>query len=255
MRTHGGHRRLPRRPVRRPVRLVAGLAVLGCLLAACGSAPSHRADADGGEHDWSYADPAAWTGECPTGHHQSPIDLTGATEEDLPDLVFDYVAAEPEVTDNGHTVLSTYAAGGTLEVDGTSYTLLQFHLHAPSEHTVDGRELAAELHLVHQSDEGEFAVVGVLVERGAANAAIEPVLSRQPGEVDPAGLLPASHRTFRYEGSLTTPPCTEGVHWMVMQEPISFSGAQIREFTALHPGSHRPVQPLGDRELVADATG
>lgn len=246
-------------------RLVGLLALVA--LSACSAdstTPEREPETSAAGHDWSYDDPAAWEGDCGTGTEQSPVDLTGATDEDLTDIAFDYDADHVTVSNNGHTVMATYPPGRSIEVDGKTYELLQFHLHAPSEHLVDGVEAAAELHLVHQAADGTLAVVGVLIEEGAAEPDIAALLEQippeegdevDPGAVDPAALLPASHRTWRYAGSLTTPPCTEGVQWMVMAEPVTWSAGQLAAFTDLYAGSHRPVQPLGDRMLVEDATG
>ncbi len=167
------------------------------------------------------------------------------------------------VSNTGHTLQAGYGSGSTIGVDGTRYDLIQFHFHTPSEHTIDGEHAAAELHLVHQ-DDGNLAVVGVLVEEGAASEAVAPVLEDPPdaeGEqrepetpVDAAGLLPEGHATFRYDGSLTTPPCSEGVRWMVMTEPVTWSAEQLTAFTDLYDGSNRPTQPLHDRVELLDST-
>ena len=168
------------------------------------------------------------------------------------------------VTNTGHTIQANYGTGSAIGIDGTWYDLLQFHFHTPSEHTIDGEQAAAELHLVHQDDDGNLAVVGVLVTEGEANAAVAPVLEdapdhegqqREPAtEVDADGLLPESHLTFRYDGSLTTPPCSEGVRWMVMTEPVTWSAEQLAAFTDLYDGSNRPVQPLNERVELVDST-
>ena len=232
--------------------------MLAVLVTGCSGDDSEGADS--AAHDWSYADVDAWGETCETGTEQSPIDLTGAAAEDLPDLALDYHASPAEVVDNGHTVQVNLADAGTLTRDGVTYSLAQFHFHAPSEHLRDGRPYAAELHLVHQAEDDALAVLGILVEEGAADAVIADVLAGVPDGADPAGiadvdvndLLPADHRTFRYDGSLTTPPCSEGVAWSVLQEPMTWSAEQIAEFAALHPDSHRPPQPLGDRVLQLD---
>jgi len=257
--------------VRPPAVLLVCLSSL-CLgsLVAC---TSDDTTADPGEdraaeHSWSYAEPAAWPSTCATGKQQSPVDLTGATGEDLADVTFDYVPGEVTVTNTGHTALAAYPPGSSIELDGVTYELVQFHVHAPSEHLVDGEEAAAELHLVHQAADGTLAVVGVLVAEGAASTSITPYLDAIPedvdtgtsagtsaGTVDAAGLLPESPLSWRYDGSLTTPPCTEGVHWTVMEEPVTWSADQIAAVTERYAGSHRPVQPLGVRELIADTTG
>jgi carbonic anhydrase len=252
--------------VRAPaVFLCLGSLCLGSLVACT----SDDTTADPGEdqvaeHSWSYAEPAAWPSTCATGKQQSPVDLTGATGEDLADVTFNYAPGEVTVTNTGHTALATYAPGSSIELDGVTYELVQFHVHAPSEHLVDGEEAAAELHLVHQAADGTLAVVGVLVTEGVASTSITPYLDAIPddvdaeasaGEIDAADLLPESPLSWRYDGSLTTPPCTEGVHWTVMEEPVTWSAEQIAAVAERYAGSHRPVQPLGERELVADTSG
>jgi carbonic anhydrase len=241
------------------------LVLLGALLVGCsGDDADEVDDADShGEHTWTYDDVDAWGETCATGVQQSPIDLADATTEDLPALELAYHASPAEVVDNGHTVQVDLEDGGTLTRDGVTYSLLQFHFHAPSEHLLDGVPYAAEMHLVHQAEDGALAVLGVLIEEGAADAVIADVLEHTPEEgarrpgvtaepVDVAALLPADHRTFRYDGSLTTPPCSEGVAWSVLQEPVTWSPEQVAEFADLHPGSHRPPQPIGDRVLLHD---
>ena len=257
-----------------PLRL-CGLVLLGGLLAGCAGddaeadAPVSPADAASETHDahdeghaWSYDDVDAWGETCASGTEQSPIDLADATEEDLADLELDYRAAPAQVVDNGHTIQADIEDGGTLTRDGVTYTLAQFHLHAPSEHLLDGEPYPAELHLVHQAEDGALAVLGVLVEEGDAHPVVADVLASAPeagadpiattAPIDVGTLLPADLRTFRYDGSLTTPPCSEGVAWSVLQEPMTWSAEQIAAFEERHPGSHRPPQPLGARALLHD---
>ena len=210
---------------------------------------------------------------CEAGTEQSPIDLTGAVEAsdaDLPDLTFDYHPSALALMDNGHTVQAAYDPGSTLVVDGETYELKQFHFHAHSEHTVDGKAAPLELHLVHarEDDQGvtHLAVVGVLIVEGAENPAYASVLDHLPTEVteepeavdgqtvDAAALLPTDRTFFHYEGSLTTPPCSEGVSWQVMTTPVELSAGQIAAFTARYDDDFRPVQPLGDRELEVSGT-
>ncbi len=239
---------------------------LSALTACSGDAPE-AAGEEVIEHPvehWSHEDPDAWGETCTTGTEQSPVDLTGATSEDLADIDFDYQPSEVVLSNTGHTIQAGYGSGSAIGVDGTWYDLVQFHFHAPSEHTIDGEQAAAELHLVHQDDDGNLAVVGVLVEEGDANDAVAPVLEDLPDDegeqtepetqVDADGLLPEEHLTFRYDGSLTTPPCSEGVRWMVMTSPVTWSSEQLAAFTGLYGGSNRPVQPLNDRVELVDST-
>ena len=201
---------------------------------------------------------------CASGKAQSPIDIAGAKAEDLANIAFDYKTSKLNILNNGHTVQVNYDPGSSIELDGTRYDLAQFHFHAPSEHSIAGKAADAELHLVHKSADGKLAVVGVLIEKGAENPAFATVWQNLPaeagepqtlaGEVDAAAMLPAEQMTYRYDGSLTTPPCSEGVEWNVMTTPIQMSEAQLAAFTALFEGNNRPVQPLGDRALVEDSS-
>jgi len=153
-------------------------------------------------------------------------------------------------------------SGNTIVVDGTLYELLQFHFHAPSEHTVAGASFAMELHLVHKSAGGGLAVVGVLLQQGAASASLAPVLTSIPVDIsvehdlsapiDLMQLLPADRRVYRYPGSLTTPPCSEGVKWILFTTPMDVDTAQAAAYTALYTGTNRPPQPRGARFLLQD---
>lgn len=222
---------------------------------------------------WTYTGdtgPAYW-GElspeyaaCATGTAQSPIDVDTVKEENLVNLAFNYNPSNVNIVNNGHTVEVVYDPGSFFSVDGEQYDLKQFHFHAPSEHTVDGQSAAIELHLVHESAKGNKAVVAVLINQGAANPAFAPVWRHLPAsesaettydvKVNAADLLPTDQTTFRYGGSLTTPPCSEGVNWFIMIRPIEMSAEQIAEFTAIYDGNNRPVQPLNGRTILADTT-
>lgn len=224
---------------------------------------------------WSYEGnrgPACWGAldeafsACADGAEQSPIDLaTGAAEGDYPAVAFDYGPRAGTVVNTGRTVQVNVDRGSGIMVGGTRYELLQFHFHHASEHTVVGARFPMELHLVHRSDAGDVAVVGVLLRDGAANETLAPIwahLPREagstaavPGMVRVAELLPETRTAWRYRGSLTTPPCTEGVSWIVMTEPVTLSAAQIAAFGALYPRNYRPLQPLGRRILGRDKGG
>ena len=217
-------------------------------------------EGQGGPAHWGSLDPAF--AACRLGARQSPIDLAGAETRDLADIVFDYAPSPVNVLNNGHTIQVNYAPGSGITVDGVRFELLQFHFHRRSEHTVDSAQLPMELHLVHRSHGGALAVVGVLLREGRANEALAPIWRHLPaapvpatlveGTVDADALLPVHRTTWRYGGSLTTPPCTEGVSWLVMTEPVALSAEQIRAFGAIFPDNYRPTQPLNDRRLERD---
>ena len=201
---------------------------------------------------------------CSAGIHQSPIDLVNPTPVELPPLVFNYQPVPLNIHNTGHTIQVTYPKGSWIEIDGTKYHLLQFHFHAPSEHTVAGHLYDMEMHLVHESENGVLAVIGVLIKSGSINTAFIPFWhylpsasgeSEQINEVilNAFDLLPSTKHTYRYNGSLTTPPCSEGVKWFVLTTPIEMSQSQIAAFKAIMSGNNRPVQPLNGRELLVDA--
>ena len=221
-------------------------------------------------HSWSYSGatgPEHW-GElkpeyaaCKAGHNQSPIDLTGAVVADLPALVFDYRPTELDLINNGHTLQLDHASGSTVTIDNRVYKLVQFHFHGPSEHIVDGSEHAMEAHLVHQSDDGQLTVLGILMDLGQSNPFIKTLWDVKPthGErttmehvkINVMDLLPADKSYFKYSGSLTTPPCTEGVNWIVFKTPVSVSSEQVKRFKDVFELSARPVQAMHSRSVLS----
>lgn len=211
---------------------------------------------------------------CGTGRAQSPIDIKNpAPGRDVPSLKLEFppstlrVAHHEHVADginNGHTVQVNYAGADTLAIGGDAYALVQYHFHNPSEHTLNGKHTPMEMHLVHKSSAGGLAVVGVFIEEGAHNKAFDPVWANLPTRkgvethypgisVDVDDLLPSTRTSYRYDGSLTTPPCSEGVKWIVMGTPIALSAQQIGAFTALIHDNNRPTQALNGRGVLTDA--
>jgi carbonic anhydrase len=238
--------------------------------AVVASSPGPSRAAGGAHPHWTYegkSGPERWGGlspdfaACARGKAQSPIDLGSAVPaEPLPELAFDYHPASAEVRNNGHTIEVSPRAAGTLRIGDATYRLQQFHFHHPSEHTVRGEAAPLEVHLVHRDDRGHLAVVGILVHPGEPNPALERVwsaLPRRSGEtrhleqVDLAALIPPNHAYWRYTGSLTTPPCTEGVTWIVMESPLSLEPGDVDAFAQLFPDNSRPVQPRNARHVAA----
>jgi carbonic anhydrase len=198
---------------------------------------------------------------CSAGVNQSPIDLGRFIEATLPPLRISYGPSGRDVTHTGHAIQVNAGPGSTLEVDGLTFRLLQFHFHAPGEHHLEGRTFPLEAHLVHQNEAGELAVIGVFFEAGAPNdllGLVIPSLPAGPGQqrplgsgLTPAGLLPADRDYIRYAGSLTTPPCSEGVRWLVMKRPMTASPAQIAALAdALGFANNRPTQPIRARPVL-----
>lgn len=202
---------------------------------------------------------------------QSPIDIhtADAIQARLPQLEFRYRRSTPlEVINTGSpdenaTVRAVVPSGaGRLRVGGVTSKLLQFHWHAPAEHLINGHQYPMEMHLVHQAQNGALSVVGIFIKQGKANKELAKIFRRLPQNnsdstsiraFDLTRLLPRSHRSFRYFGSLTTPPFTEGVRWAVLAQPLSFSEDQIEAFQALFPeGNAREVEPLNNRVVLTD---
>lgn len=255
------------------MKYVAGLTAAAIVFAGCGvdetetdAAPEAVQTQPAAEQQaWGYegeAGPESWGDlaqewqACEVGAEQSPIDImtAQATEADLSELQLDYGQASLQLEDTGYGPKATPAGEQGMVVGQDRYRLLQFHAHTPSEHTLNGTSYPMEVHFVHQNDAGELAVVGVMVEEGSANesyAAVTGALRQDQQSVtvqDLEALLPNDLSYYTYPGSLTTPPCTEGVRWIVLEKPITMSPDQLVPFR--EPGNtSRPVMPLGNREL------
>jgi carbonic anhydrase len=269
----------------KPERISGLVCVIAALLLASCSEPKTAADTHGDGHavHWGYEagiGPDDWSSmnlewhQCSGGRRQSPIDLTKATEFELPAAEL-HTPSEQEVEvlnqsgvirelDNGHTIQVNSNTGETLTVGDKTYALLQFHFHAPSEHTVDGEHFPMEMHFVYTAGDGTLAVVGLFIVEGAENSGIVPLWAQLPKAAGtettiqiPAGFDEAifpdvSTGFYHYVGSLTTPPCSEGVQWYVRTTPTQFSKDQIAEFKAHYDHNNRPLQALNSRALYLD---
>ena len=206
-----------------------------------------------GPGHWGELDPAY--ADCAEGRQQSPINLTVATRASLEELRFHYAPSALNVVDTGHTVQVNYDPGSYLTIGTRRYDLLQFHFHSPSEHTVAGKAYELEAHLVHRAPDMELAVVGIFMAVSNENPLIQLLLDNLPPQgnantgdtIDVSALIPSTTAYFAYAGSLTTPPCSERVRWIILQTPMPVSAAQVGAFTARFPRNARPVQPLNDR--------
>ncbi len=236
--------------------------------AAAGHAPVKKSAAKipGHAAHWGYqgdAGPQSWGrlkpefAKCASGERQSPIDIRDGMKLQLDPVQFDYRPSHFRVIDNGHTVQVNVAGGNAIETMGRRYSLVQFHFHRPSEERIDGRQFDMVAHLVHKDIEGRLAVVAVLLEQGSAHPLVQSVWNNLPlekGEEVPAktmldlnALLPTERNYFTYMGSLTTPPCSEGVLWMVLKQPVQISMEQAGIFARLYPMNARPVQAASGR--------
>lgn len=196
---------------------------------------------------------------CKEGHQQSPIDISSATIASLPAIKVDYKSTPLDILNNGHAIQVNYSAGSSISVAGKKYNLLQFHFHSPSEHTIGGKAHDMVAHLVHKADDGQLAVIGIMIDGGGPeNPFISKLWSAFPSasgdhntpegvEINVAGLLPKDLNHFNYSGSLTTPPCSEGVNWFVLSAPVQVSDAQLQQFRNSIFHDARPVQPVNGR--------
>jgi carbonic anhydrase len=229
---------------------------------------STSAVAGEGAPHWGYGgaeNPTQWGSlskdfaVCESGRDQSPINIKDAVEGNPAKINFDYKSSPLVVVNNGHTIQVNYAQGSSITINGEKFSLLQFHFHTPSEHNINDKASAMELHLVHRSESGQLAVVGVMLTKGKANSLIEEVWKNIPNTgktstvsdlmINATNLLPRSKAYFSYAGSLTTPPCSEGVKWNVFVEPITVSDEQVEVFEKIYQVDARPIQSTNGRDI------
>lgn len=220
-------------------------------------------------HHWSYegADgPVHWgdldkaSQVCSIGAQQSPIDIEKTIRAELPALKINWAGAPETIVNNGHTIQLDAAPGSTLKLGDDEYKLLQFHFHHPSEHLINGKSYPMEVHFVHQNAAGGLAVIGVLMEAGGANAAFNKLVGTMPktaggkekadAAIDPNKFLPEKLTYYRYPGSLTTPPCSETVEWLLLTEPVKVGDADIAAFAKLYEMNARPAQKANRRAVL-----
>jgi carbonic anhydrase len=236
-------------------------------IAACPLCTTIGVAAEG--HHWSYegeTGPDKWGGldtanaTCSIGSQQSPVDIIGTVSAQQPQLKIDWKRPDT-IVNNGHTIQLNLSQGGTLQVGDRNFKLVQFHFHHPSEHLVAGKRFAMEVHFVHAAEGGGLAVVGAMLVAGAANTSFNKIISTMPqaegppaaadAGIDPAQLLPAGRGYYHYQGSLTTPPCSETVDWHVLTQPVEAAEADIASFGKLFPMNARPVQKLDRRFILS----
>ena len=243
---------------------VAGLAMCPTCLGTVGalaSGPTGRPwgyDGEEGPAYWGDLSPEYRI--CELGLQQSPIDLTAGISANAGSVAVSWRSVPLNLVNTGHTLQVNCEAGSDITLDSARFDLVQFHFHHPSEHLVNGVAYDMEAHFVHADQHGRFVVLGVFLTAGRPNAALAPIWQAMPREagqtveqptlLTPVDLLPARRGFFRYYGSLTTPPCSERVTWVVFAQPVEASDAQIRQFAALFPNNARPVQPLNRRFLL-----
>ncbi|MGB3642024.1 MAG: carbonic anhydrase [Rivularia sp. (in: cyanobacteria)] len=248
--------------------LFAATGIAASSLFGCNSLTS--ATKEKGKSSWGYIGekgPENWGTlsedfyACQSGASQSPVNLQSAVDADLPPLKINYKDTPLRIINNGHTIKVNYQPESILTLDGEPYELLQFHFHHPSEHKVDGVALPMELHLVHKNKKGDLAVVGVFLKKGESNPTLQKIWRSLPIKenreqtvsnvnINAADLLPENKDYYRYFGSLTTPPCSETVNWIVLKEPVEISLQQVKKFAQIFPMNARPVQIVKRRFLL-----
>ncbi|MBY0572726.1 MAG: carbonic anhydrase family protein [Undibacterium sp.] len=212
----------------------------------------------GGPTEWSKLSPE--TATC-GGKNQSPINLTGFIRARLAPIQFSYKALGNEVWNNGHTIQVNFAEGGSMHIDGAQFDLKQVHFHAPSENQINGKSYPLEGHFVHKDKDGNLAVIAVMYQEGAENKSLTNVWNLMPHDADqkvaltenlhPDALLPKKRAYYRFNGSLTTPPCSEGVRWLVMKAPVPVSKSQVETFAqVIHHPNNRPIQSVNARPVL-----
>ncbi len=228
--------------------------------------------AHGGHNAWGYTGhtgPEHW-GDisekfrmCGIGKNQTPINIASSIEADLPEIGLSYSAKAAEIWNNGHTIQINVENGSSVTIEGKTFQLKQFHFHIPSENHIEGKSFAMEAHFVHLNEQGDIAVIGVMFNLGKENPAIAKLWSKMPFEHDEKksiefssdemkSLIPSTKEYYRFNGSLTTPPCSEGVTWLVISAPLELSQEQIDLFTKAMGGhaNNRPIQPTNARPVL-----
>ncbi|MCI5166595.1 MAG: carbonic anhydrase family protein [Candidatus Electrothrix sp. GM3_4] len=214
---------------------------------------------EGAPEHWGSLNPAYAL--CSVGVNQSPINMTDLVESELEPISFNYTGLVTEVVHNGHAIQADYTAGSTMTVNGKIFSLKQFHFHTPSENLINGEQFPMEAHFVHADTDGNLAVIAVMYNIGEENDELKKIWQQMPAEagqrtgmasqVRADQLMPENKEYYRFNGSLTTPPCTEGVLWMVMKNPVQVSEAQVKQLAKVlkHP-NNRPVQPVNARPVL-----
>jgi carbonic anhydrase len=237
---------------RRALKALAGLALCPICASAGFAAEGAHWSYEGATGPGHWGDIDAASKVCSAGSQQSPIDITTSIKAQLQPLTIAWAKNADTIVNNGHTIQLNFEQGSTLMVGNNAYALLQFHFHHPSEHLIGGKSFPMEVHFVHRNFAGNLAVIGALMTAGIPNSAFGKIVATMPAKegapvnaaagIDPNKLLPALRGYYRYSGSLTTPPCSEVVDWLLLREPIQVAKADIDRFAKLFPINARPAQ-------------
>ncbi len=213
----------------------------------------------GSPDSWGEISPKYHT--CSEGRNQSPVNVVSSLDADLEPIKVNYSKSSKEVVNNGHTIQVNVESGDSVVVDGISFELKQFHFHTPSENNIDGKSFPLEAHFVHLDKDGNIAVLALMFEEGKENSELAKIWEKMPKEANSksslelkniaSSLLPESKDYYRFNGSLTTPPCTEGVRWLVLKTPVTISKEQVEKFLhTMHHPNNRPIQSTNARLIV-----
>jgi carbonic anhydrase len=238
---------------------LAGLALCPACAAVGAAQDKPQWSYEGAQGPSHWGDLDADSKVCSIGSQQSPVDVGETIRAQLPQLRMAWAKKADTIVNNGHTIQVNFGEGSSLTVGNEQFALVQFHFHRPSEHRLGGKSYPMEVHFVHRHASGKLAVVGVLMSAGRANPSFNKVVTTMPQKegpavpadpgIDPNRFLPARRTYFRYEGSLTTPPCSETVDWLLLTQPMPVAEADIDAFAKLYANNARPVQKL-DRRFV-----
>jgi len=223
-----------------------------------GSSPHWSYSGANGPDHWGDLDPSFVA--CKSGKLQSPIDIEDSRKAQVMPLQFDYKPSPLKIINNGHTFQINYAPGSIVTIGETPYQIVQFHFHTPSEEAISGEHYDMVMHIVHKSANNKLVVVAVLLKRGKDNVFIQKLWANLPSEegtettvpnvtIDLTDALLTNHSYYHFTGSLTTPPCTEGVEFYILKTPVEVSSAQIAMFARTFPMNARPIQPSNGREI------
>ncbi len=222
--------------------------------------PHWTYEGETGPEYWGSIDPSF--SACQNGVNQSPINVTKATSALLGDIIFNYNDVPLSLINNGHTIQLNYAPGSSITVNGQTFNVLQFHFHSPSENNIDGMSYPLEMHIVHKDKNGKLGVIAVMFKEGRENpvitglwshlkeATVGKTVNKDDISINVYAMLPANKEYYRFNGSLTTPPCSEGVQWMLMKTPLEVSPEQITQFVNLIGHNNRPIQALNARVIL-----
>lgn len=236
---------------RHALKALAGLALCPICAPAGFAAEGAHWSYEGATGPSHWGDVDAASKVCTAGSQQSPIDIMSSVRAQLPPLQMNWRVKPDMIVNNGHTIQVNSDLGNTLAVGKDKYDLVQFHFHHPSEHLIGGKSFPMEVHFVHRNGAGALAVVGVLMTAGKPNTTFKQIAATMPAKagepvkmsaVDISQMLPAGRHYYRYAGSLTTPPCSETVNWLVLRDPIQVAQADIDAFAKLYPMNARPPQ-------------